>query len=565
MSAPPNAAAVPAAVPPLPALNGIGRSDLRARSAYSEGAGIYRIIPAAVAVPSTTGALRDLVRWAVQRRVSLVPRGAGSGMAGGNIGPGVIVDLTALDGCPLEVRPELRRAYTGPGVPLQELNEEAALHGLRLPPDPSSARFATAGGMVSTNASGPRTVRAGSVRHWVEAVEMITPDGETLTLRRGAAPRRCAAVERFSRDAEPALRSARETILSRFPKTRKNSSGYALDAWLASGDLLDLVIGAEGTLGILTGIEWRLVPVPSRRAGLRAALRTAESLGDLVPALLPLDPAAVEFLDASFLSFVGQPMPDSAGLLMVEFEGDEGDALADRLAEARRVVAPHGSDLREASGESALEDLWAIRHAASPTLARLGEGRRSMQVIEDGCVPVAAIARYIAAIRGAGKRHGVELVVFGHVGDGNIHVNLLPDISVPGWEQRITAIFDEVTEAVVALGGTVSGEHGDGRLRARAMQAVYGPELVGLFRLVKDAFDPVGIMNPGVKIPTFEERPFASLKVGAAAAPIPADIEASLRDLERNARYAVSRLELADLPDDGRESATDRPVEPPSR
>ncbi len=564
MSAPPNAAPLPAAVPPLPDLNGIGRTDLRARSAYSEGAGIYRIVPAAVVVPSTTGALRDLVRWAAQRRVSLIPRGAGSGMAGGNIGSGVIVDLTALDGCPLEVRPELRRAYTGPGVPLLELNEEAALHGLRLPPDPSSARFATVGGMVSTNASGPRTVRAGSVRHWVEAVEMITPDGETLTLRRGVAPRRCAAVERFSRDAEPALRSAAEAIRSRFPKTRKNSSGYALDAWLASGDLLDLVIGAEGTLGILTGIEWRLVPVPARRAGLRAALRTAESLGEVVPALLPLDPAAVEFLDASFLNFVGQPLHDGAGLIMVEFESDDGDALAERLTEARRIVTTYGSDLQEASEASTLEDLWAIRHAASPTLARLGEGRRSMQVVEDGCVPVAAIARYIAAIRGAGERHGVELVVFGHVGDGNIHVNLLPDINVPGWEERIAAIFGDVTESVVALGGTLSGEHGDGRLRARAMQAVYGPEIFGLFRLVKEAFDPVGIMNPGVKLPAPEDRPFASLKVGSAAAPIPADIEAALRDLERNARYAVSRLELADQPDLGRSPAADSPAEPPS-
>jgi FAD/FMN-containing dehydrogenase len=553
MSAPPNvspAAAPP--LPPLPDLNGIGRTDLRARSAYAEAAGIFRIIPGAVSVPSTTGALRELVLWAAHRRVPLIPRGAGSGMPGGNVGSGVLVDLTALDGCPLEIHPGVRRAYAGAGVTLRDLTEKAEEHGLRLPPDPSSARFATLGGIVSTNAAGPRSVRSGSVRHWVEALELITADGESLTLRRGAAPLHCAAIGRFTRDAEPALQAARENILGRFPKTRKNSSGYALDAWLASGDLLDLIIGAEGTLAFVTGIEWRLVPIPSKYAGIRSALRTPEALGDLVPALKALDPSAVEFLDVSFLRFVDQPDGAGAGLLMVEFEGDEDDALAEKLREARRILADHADNLLEATDRRTLEQLWAIRHAASPLLAQLGESRRSMQVIEDGCVPVEALARYIRAVREAGERHGIELVIFGHVGDGNLHVNLLPDVTAPGWERRLAGIFSEVTETVGELGGTLSGEHGDGRLRARALETVYGPEITSFFRLVKEAFDPVGILNPGVKIPTAEDRPFGALKVGAGAATIPEDIEEGLRDIERFARYSVSRLDLADQPDDGR-------------
>jgi hypothetical protein len=167
-------------------------------------------------------------------------------------------------------------------------------------------------------------------------------------------------------------------------------------------------------------------------------------------------------------------------------------------------------------------------------------------------VPVEALARYIKAVSGAGERHGIELVIFGHVGDGNLHVNLLPDVLTPGWERRLAGIFAEVTETVAKLGGTLSGEHGDGRLRARALETVYGAEITGLFRLVKEAFDPVGILNPGVKIPVAEDRPFGALKVGAGAATIPEDIEAGLRDIERFARYSVSRLDLADSPDDGR-------------
>ncbi len=536
------------ALPALPDFLGSARTDLRARAAYAEAAGIFRIIPNAVAVPSTTSALKELVVWAARRRVSLVPRGAGSGMGGGNVGTGVVVDLTALDGCPIEVRPNVHRAYGGAGATLRDLSDEAERHGLRLPPNPSSARFATLGGIISTNAAGPRSVRCGSVRRWVEAIDLVTADGEALTLRRGASPRRCAAVDRFYRDAEPALLAARDTILTRFPRVRKNSSGYALDAFLASGDLLDLIIGAEGTLGLVTGAEWRLVPVPTRYTGIRASLADVKSLGAIIPQLLEVDPSAVEYLDASFLRFVGKAESGVAGVLMVEIEGDESDALADRLREARHILRPHSTTLEEAVDRAALESLWDIRHAASPILARQEGGRRSMQVIEDGCVPVESLGRYIEAVRGAGVRHGIELVIFGHAGDGNLHVNLLPDVTATGWEERIAGIYADVTAAVVALGGTLSGEHGDGRLRTRSLGAVYGPAITELFRRVKDAFDPVGILNPGVKIPAAEDRHFGSLKLGAGAKPLPADIEAGLRDIERFARFSVSRLDLADEP-----------------
>jgi FAD/FMN-containing dehydrogenase len=537
------------ALPALPDFLGSARTDLRARAAYSEAAGIFRIIPDAVAVPSTTSALKELVVWAARRRVPLVPRGAGSGMGGGNVGTGVVVDLTALDGCPIEVRADAHRAYGGAGATLRDLTDEAERFGLRLPPNPSSARFATLGGIVSTNAGGPRSVRAGNMRRWVEAVDLVTADGDALTLRRGATPRRCPAVDRFYRDVEPLLQAARESILARFPRVRKSSSGYALDAWLASGDLVDLIVGSEGTLGLVTGAEFRLVRVPTRYAGIRAALVDLKSLGAIVPQLLEVDPSAVEYLDASFLRFVGKAEPGVAGLLMVELEGDEPDALADRLREARHILRPHSATLEEAGDRAALEGLWDIRHAVSPILARQEGGCRSMQVIEDGCVPVESLGRYIEAVRTAGQRHGMDLVMFGHAGDGNLHVNLLPDITAAGWEERVAGLYTEVTAAVVRLGGSLSGEHGDGRLRARSLGLVFGPEIVELFRRVKDAFDPVGILNPGVKIPAAEDRPFASLKLGAGARPLPPDIEAGLRDIERFARFSMSRLDLADTPD----------------
>ena len=532
--------------PPFPPISGICRTDSPARAAYAEGAGIFRIVPEGVVVPSTTRALSTLVTWAAANRVPLVPRGAGSGMTGGNLGAGVVVDLGVFDGAPLTVHAGARRAIAGSAVTLRALDEDARRKGLRLPPDPSSARFATLGGIVSTNASGPRSVASGSVRRWVEAIEMITPDGLPLLLRRGETPLATPTVERFRREAEPALLAAADRIRGRFPRTLKNSSGYALDRWLDSGDLLDLVVGAEGTLGFVTRTEWRLEPVPREYGGVRAALGDIGALGEIVTELRALSPSALEYLDASFLSFAGVDEGGVAGLLVAELEGDDKGEVASRTGEAGRILARHSQQIRTAADRQSLEALWSIRHAASPMLARLGESRRSLQVIEDGCVPLLAMPGYIAAVRRAAERQRVQIVIFGHAGEGNLHVNLLPDLAEGDWRERVVAVFEEVTEAVIAVGGSPSGEHGDGRLRAHLLERVFGPEIVALFRLVKNAFDPLGIMNPGIKLPAPDHLPFARLKVGGGAAPLPPRIEAGLREIERSAGYSLSRLELAD-------------------
>jgi FAD/FMN-containing dehydrogenase len=214
---------------PPPAIRGVFRTDERARAAYAEGAGIYRILPAAVCLPADRQDLVSLVGWASAHRVPLVPRGAGSAMGGGNVGEGVIVDLTGLPRL-LEIRPTERTAVTSANITLAELNTAADPHRLRLPPDPSSGRFATLGGMVSTNASGARTVRYGSVRRWVQAIELVTAAGEVLELRRGAGSgdRSAETVRRIEADVAPAVAAAHGLIAARFPRTRKNSSGYAL-------------------------------------------------------------------------------------------------------------------------------------------------------------------------------------------------------------------------------------------------------------------------------------------------------------------------------------------------
>lgn len=545
---------------PPPPVRGAYRTDARARAAYAEGAGIYRILPQAICRPADVEDLKTLIAWASGHRIPLVLRGAGSAMGGGNVGPGVVVDLTGMSGRRLEIDPARRRAVTTAAVTLAELAAAAAPFGLRLPPDASSGRWATLGGMVSTNAAGARSLRYGSVRRWVEALTQVTADGESARLARGEAGRReggeeharVRVLERFERDAAPRIQAASRLITDRFPRTRKNSSGYALDAYLASGDVLDLIIGAEGTLGIVTEIEWRLDEVPGYQAGLRVHLSSLVHLGDVVVALTQWEPSALELLDRSFLDLLGEDRLSGAGLrsgteaiVLVELERNDPEELRHALRGASDAVAGWATAVDTAYSLPEAEQLWAIRHAASPILAGLPESRRSLQVIEDGCVPVESMGEYIAAVRRSAAEHGVPVVLFGHAGDGHLHVNLLPDVARPGWEVPVSRLFQDVTAAVIRLGGTPSGEHGDGRLRAGTLLDTYGPEVLGLFRQVKAAFDPLGILNPGIILPS-GEPPIGRLKVGSGAAPVPADIQRALREIELSGGYGLCRLELAD-------------------
>ena len=383
---------------------------------------------------------------------------------------------------------------------------------------------------------------------------MVTADGETVGLRRGvttSAHGASGALSRFNRDAAPAIHESAALIAARFPKTRKNSSGYALDAYLASGDVLDLIIGAEGTLGIVSEIAWRLDHIPPFRAGLRVHLASLDRLSDLVIALNRYEPSALELLDRTFLDLIGAGtwggvsygfVPEA--ILLVELERSDPEALREVLAAASEVIQPWATSIETAYSPPEAERLWAIRHAASPILAGLPADRRSLQVIEDACVPIERMGEYIRIVRRAAAERNLPVVMFGHAGDGHIHVNLLPDVGKTGWKEAITGVMEEVTEAVIRLGGTPSGEHGDGRLRADTLVKVYGSELVDLFRLVKHSFDPLGIFNPGVILPS-GEAPISRLKVGSSAVQLPSDVEQGLREIERGGGYGRSRLELA--------------------
>jgi FAD/FMN-containing dehydrogenase len=546
-----------------PAFRGTFRTDLPARALYSEGAGPFRVVPAAVALPRDRDDVVALVRYAASAEASLIPRGAGSGMPGHNVGPGIVVDLRGLD------RPSrvalAGTANIGTAVTCGVVNTIAAHFGMRFAPDPSSAAYCTIGGMISTNAAGTRSLRCGSVRRWVRGVELVTADGEVGWLARSEARR----VTRYPTPAErreleeqlavenrmaallPRLEAAAAHIARRFPDTTKNSAGYALDQFLASGDLVDLVIGAEGTLGIVTRAELQLERVPAAVGTLVVALASMEALGDAVEILRTFDPVAIELLERTFLELAGAdaapvPLAGVRALLLMDVEGSDGRAVAATLAEAERAVGTLALTTRTGLEAKERKTLWAIRHAASPALAALPDQHRSLQLIEDGCVPVARLGRYVAGIEQAAAEAEIAVVLFGHAGDGHVHVNAVVDAGEPDLERRLACLFDQVSGLVVDLGGTPAGEHGDGRVRTPLLERLYGPEITGLFAEVKRAFDPDGILNPGVIVPDGAAAP--QFKLGPSAPEIPADVAAALRKRERAARWDQPPLTLLDGP-----------------
>jgi FAD/FMN-containing dehydrogenase len=405
--------------------------------------------------------------------------------------------------------------------------------------------------MVATNAAGPRSVRCGSVRSWIEAIEIIDAEGEARRIVRGAgSPKGVPAGpgERFALSADQ-----RRLVEAHFPKTRKNSAGYALNHFADSGDELDLLIGSEGTLAFITAVEWRLEPIPADVAGAALGFGDLRQLAEAVPYLVALNPSAVELLDRTLLDLVreaGTALPDGLeGLLLIEFERETQAAARGVVGDAVRGLRASTAHVATAVDRAGLEALWAVRRMASPALARLPENRRSLQVVEDGCVPLERLADYIAGIRAAAEGRGVPVAIFGHAGDGHVHVNALPDLNVGGWRDALAALYAEAAELLLRLGGTPSGEHGVGRLRAGLLERVYGPEVTALFRELKHGYDPRCMLNPGVIIPSADWTPLADLKVGPEATPIPDDIARRLRELERTAGWATPKLELTRAPD----------------
>jgi FAD/FMN-containing dehydrogenase len=540
-------------IPPA-GFRGAYRSDDLARAIYSESAGIGRIVPAAVAVPVDADDVITLVNWARERSLSLVPRGSGTSMGNGAIGPGVIVDLSRMNAID-NVDLMSHSIWAGPGALRGDVNRAAHDSGLRFPVDPSSGEFCTVGGMVSTNAAGAHTLRFGATRDWIIALDCVFEDGSRAVISRlAAAPKGIPALDRFIAEVDPKIVSG-DSLHHR--GVAKDSSGYGIAAYAHTRKLVDLLVGSEGTLVIVVGVQLGLAPLARKRSSVLGAFPSLDAAVVAAATARAAGAVACELLEKTFLDVASAGEADSPvaildaipegteAVLLAEVEGandNESDEAARQLATAFEQSG--ASNTRVALGTSEQHEIWELRHAASPILGRLDPALKSMQFIEDGAVPVDRLADYVRGVKRVLENNELRGVIFGHAGDAHVHVNPLVDVTKRDWRQSVERVLAEVVDLTAQLGGTLTGEHGDGRLRTPLLSRTWSADAIELFQAVKSAFDPAGIMNPGVKVPLANQSPIGDIKYDPLLPPLPPQVRRALDSITDKRAYSTFRLSL---------------------
>lgn len=539
----------------LPGFRGYYREDELARAVYAEAAGISRAIPAAVAVPVDAEDVVVLVKWAAESGTALIPRGSGSSMAGGAVGSGVVVDLSRINHLD-RIDDRNNTVWAEPGVLWSTLDVAARRKGLRLPPDPSSGKFCTLGGMVATNASGAHSLRYGSIRAWVNALDCVFSDGDRATITRGEPPpKRIEAVNRFMRDVHADVVSGDKRRPMFHPGVRKESSGYGIHDYAKTAELVDLLVGSEGTLAIIVGIQFNLSPLPTATSSVLGSFASLEEAAVAATKAVETGASACELLDRTFLAYAAsgasadpkfrQRTEGAAAILLCEVESystDSAAKAAEELAAAFRQAGAKVVDV--ALTPEAEQELWDLRHAASPILAGL-ENVTSMQFIEDGAVAPAKLADYVNGVRKALTDRELNGVIFGHAGDAHVHVNPLIDVQRPDWRDQIARLLEDTVTLTARLGGTLTGEHGDGRIRTPLLPRVWHKDTIKAFAQVKTAFDPKRILNPGVKVPlSKDQKPIEEVKYDPTLKPLPEKARAALDAVVKDRAYDRFRLSL---------------------
>ena len=420
-------------------------------------------LPQAVCLAQTHEQVAALVRLCAQHRVPLVTRGRGTGTTGAVVpAQGGIVLSTEHMRQTLEIDPANRMARVSPGFSNQELQQAAAEHGFFWPPDPTSSAVCTIGGNLAYNSAGPRAVKYGTPRENTLGLTAVTGTGETLVTG---------------------------------GRTTKGVVGY---------DLTRLLIGSEGTLAVITEAILKLTPLAQARRTLQAAYDSIEAAARAVSDLMaqPLTPCALEFMDAQALAMVRDysdlPLPPEArALLMIELDSSEG-AIDSDARQVRRIAANEGClGVELARSDEEVARLWRTRKALSPALRNVAPKK----INEDVVVPVSRLPALIGGLETLSQRHGIPIVNFGHAGNGNIHVNLLFDPDDPARQAAAEACLADVFSLVLSLDGSLSGEHGIGRVKKDFIDQELSPVALDLMRALKRQFDPCGILNPGVGLP----------------------------------------------------------------
>ncbi len=484
---------------------------------HATDASIYEMVPLGVVRPSSEADVVATVQYARENNLSIHPRGAGTGLAGESVGRGLIVDFSRYFRRVLRVDETTVRVQSG--VVHGDLNRLLATHSRVFGPDPAMSNVTTMGGVVSIDGAGSHFALYGSTRRHVRSLRVVLMDGSVLEVGRhavGSAPpegEQASRLDHLVWDVASLIRRSQPVIATARINSAINRSGYAVGQVLKEDelDLAKLLVGSEGTLALITEIEVDTQPLPHHAGCALLVFESLDKAARAAEALAPHRPSACDLMDRRHLSLAREMdlryellIPNAAeAVLMIEHVGDSEAEVHERLeATVRTATTETGlaaaAHIASDEVECALYGDLAKRFV--PTLYRLQGVRRPIPFVEDIAVPVKALPIFLRHVQDVLKREQVIASVFGHVGHGQLHIRPFLDLGNPDEVRRMESLASELYEKVWLLGGTISGEHGDGYSRTPFLSRQYG-QLVNVFRELKRAFDPQGLLNPGKVVP----------------------------------------------------------------
>jgi len=520
-------------------IEGEVRFDEYSRQLYATDASVYEVTPLGVVFPRSTADVAAVMEYCAGRDIPVLPRGGGTSLAGQSVNEAVVLDFTRYMDALVEVRPGERRARAQPGVRLGDLNAALADEGLKFAPDPAWGDKSALGGAIGNNSTGAHSLQYGKTDTYVEECEVVLADGTVTTfgeltreqLRERADPDGDLEA-RIHAQLDRIIEEAADEIESQYPDLKRNVSGYNLD-WVVESvrengtvNLASLLAGSEGTLAIVTEAEVSLEAVPeSKSMALLAYDDLIDAMADVAP-ILDHDPAAVEILDdvlvdlaretAEFEDVVAMLPEGTRAVLLVEFYADTdaagrrkvADLLADRAPVRESAAEPTDGavdtdaetlafDAMEAYDAETRARFWKLRKSGLPILLSRTTDEKHVSFIEDTAIPPEHLPGYVAQFRELLDEHDTFASFYAHAGPGVLHIRPLINTKTVEGVERMESIADEVTDLVVEYGGSVSGEHGDGRARTQWNRKLYADRLWETFRDLKTAFDPDWLLNPG--------------------------------------------------------------------
>jgi FAD/FMN-containing dehydrogenase len=501
-------------------------TGIDARKYFATDASIFTIPPAIVVYPRNENDVRKTTRftWQLAERGRIIPvtaRGAGTDQGGAAIGPGIIMSFPAHLNRILEFDGKSGSVTIEPGINYGKLQQTLHTHNRFLPPFPASLEYSTVGGAIANNASGEKTVKYGDTRAFVKSLRVVLANGEVIETKRLSKRElsKKLGLATFEgeiyRNLDTLIEENQKLIKQPGLEVTKNAAGYDIsDIKHKDGslDLTPLFVGSQGTLGIVTEATLSTVPHNPNTTLIAAFVDDLLVAEEVVGELRKLSemPSAIEVVDSHLLDFVQAHNPNQLrGILTAPFPKlvllIEFDSISERVQKrmakkTTKILSKRDISYQLETDPQKRDELWKIRHSASAILAHSEGTARALPIIEDGIVPMDRFKDYIEAVYALFKRHNLQAAVWGHAGNANLHVQPILDLGQLGDRQKMFKLLEEYYAMIIELGGSTSGQHNDGRIRAPFLEKLYGPDMYDLFRKVKQIFDPYGTLNAGVKM-----------------------------------------------------------------